>query len=142
MDWLDQMDALLEAENSGPGGIHVVNINTYQRCDPELEEFTYVGRGVYGQTASPLGNPYKVSEDLPRGESLGAYRNWLFERMSDRGSAQRAEMRRLAEVAAGGKDVALACWCHPKHSCHAEIIKEYLDKMVEKILILEQKGSP
>ena len=131
MDWMDQLED--EKKTDGPGDVRVVHVNTYTKM-PGLEEYVYVGRSVPGHEPSVLGNPYKVPKNAPRGSTLEAYRKWLLQQMADKESDQRAEMRRLAELAASGKNLALACWCYPKGSCHAEIIKELVDKMVPKIL--------
>jgi hypothetical protein len=86
----------------------------------------YIGRynSRYGLAASPLGNPYKVTPDVPREKLLEQYRAWLDEQLACDTPARR-EIERLTELARQG-DITLLCWCTPL-SCHGDIVRAVIE---------------
>jgi hypothetical protein len=65
--------------------------------------------------STPYGNPYPITAELSRADSLFAYRRWLWRRL-------RAEPDYLEPL----RGKRLACWCVPL-ACHAEVILALLD---------------
>lgn len=72
------------------------------------EGAVYVGRG------SRWGNPFPISEAMPREITILQYRQWLMMRPN------------LVIELALRKPTALACWCAPK-ACHADVLAEALE---------------
>jgi hypothetical protein len=70
---------------------------------------TYVGR------PSPLGNPFRLSEDSDRNTAVRKYRVWIWGQIQARNSTV------LEALAALNEDSILGCWCKPLE-CHADII--------------------
>ena len=95
----------------------------------------YVGRAAprKGLKASPLANPYRLSEKqaigygvrlCTREEIVGLYRRYVLGDRDD--AAVRAELDRLLALYREHGRLTLVCWCSPK-PCHAEVIREYLE---------------
>jgi len=76
----------------------------------------YIGRanGHAQLEASPLANPFKVSE-YGRGGTLGHYRRWLWGRIQAGDTAVIEALRAIDET------TVLVCWCVPG-PCHAEVV--------------------
>lgn len=95
----------------------------------------YIGRAMprQGLKASPLGNPFKVTEYAERAMYL--YSDWLREH-STRYTPQREELHKLLVRLERGEDLALACWCktkeRPDAPCHGDVIKAVLEQAVYK----------
>lgn len=104
--------------------IYVVNKKYYkQDCE-------YVGR------PSKLGNPYShldygIAKFRCRTveESISKYRYWIYQQIKLGNQDVKQELRRLIKIAKDG-DLILGCWCVPFTDCHAEIIKELIQKAI------------
>lgn len=106
--------------------ITVVNIK--QSKDPAQ---IYIGRSMKTQKlkASPLANPFRLSDSKSRDQCLNQYRNWLNGQLQI-SSPARAELRRLIELAKESP-LKLACWCAPE-TCHGDIIREKILEALEE----------
>lgn len=106
--------------------ITVVNIK--QSKDPDQ---IYIGRSMKTQKlkASPLANPFRLSDSKSREQCLSQYRNWLNGQLQINSPA-RAELGRLVELAKKFP-LKLACWCAPE-SCHGDIIREKIIEALEE----------
>jgi len=62
-------------------------------------------------------NPFKISDELSRVESLEKYRTYLQDKIKNKQTLKRFNKLK-------GKN--LGCWCHPE-SCHGDIIMEFLN---------------
>lgn len=93
--------------NAGLRSTTVVNVRT-QACD------VYIGRAVRGWPASPFGNPFRVTSELPRGQAIAQYRQWI--------QSQPALLARLEEL----RGKRLGCWCKPR-ACHGDVLVELLE---------------
>ncbi len=106
-------------------GIHIVNKKFYKGpCE-------YVGRpsilgNVYSSKPSKLAKFKTNSVE----ESILRYRIWLDEQINIENEDVIAELMRLAEIAKNS-DLILGCWCYPFTECHAEVIKEALEIILE-----------
>ena len=80
----------------------------------------YIGRlpkGEYNKWAYPKELRESFPEGTPRQTIIDAYEDYLLskpELMAD-----------LHEL----KYKTLGCWCRPKHTCHGDILKKYVDKL-------------
>lgn len=72
---------------------------------------------------SVLGNPFPIGQgpNSTRDEVIARYRLHLWDRFQQEDPAVMAELRRLGDLDAQGKNVALVCWCAPL-ACHAEVV--------------------
>lgn len=91
----------------------------------------YVGRGSYGKTASPLGNPFVVGRDGARGECVKLYEEWLPQQIARGNVAVVNELERLVGVLRKNGTLTLVCWCAP-HTCHAETIAKAVAALYER----------
>jgi len=83
----------------------------------------YRGAGIYIGRPSLLGNPYSVSV-YGRQKAIRLYRQWLWDRIKERGEVY-AELKRLAEIVKQG-DLTLICWCAPD-PCHGDQVKRSIE---------------
>ena len=79
----------------------------------------YIGRAGRGQDGY-FGNPFTLSAGQSRGASLDKYRSYFYERLKND-----QEFRNSVN---GLKGKTLGCFCKP-HSCHGDIIAEYLNSL-------------
>ncbi|TXH50677.1 MAG: DUF4326 domain-containing protein [Desulfurellales bacterium] len=110
--------------------IEVVNLKRVQlpsRVDEAV--VVYVGRRMPGRSGSPLANPFKLQPGQTRGHCLQQYREWLDAQLT-RDTAAKRELSRLAGIARE-ESLLLACWCAPA-LCHADVIKERIEKLLEE----------
>lgn len=91
----------------------------------------YVGRGSYGKTASPLGNPFVVGRDGARGECVKKYEQWLPEQIARGNAAVINELKRLVAILRKNGTLTLVCWCAP-HACHAEPVAKAVMALYER----------
>lgn len=72
---------------------------------------------------SVLGNPFPIGQgpNSTRDAVIARYRLHLWDRFKQEDPAVMAELQRLGEMDAQGKNVALVCWCAPL-ACHADVI--------------------
>jgi hypothetical protein len=85
---------------------------------------TYRGEGIYIGRPSLLGNPFEIGVHGERGDVIGLYRLWLWNRILEQGEVY-AELKRLARLAKRGH-LTLICWCVPK-PCHGRVVQRALD---------------
>ena len=102
---------------------HITIVN---RRDGEHRGATYCGR------PSPLGNPFRITQNRDRDASIKAYRALLTVIMSEFPSARSNKHRETYEALQDliqqyedGNDLVLECWCAPR-PCHCEVIKEVI----------------
>ena len=98
--------------------IRVVN-KRYKYVAADDEVLVYVGR------PSVLGNPFPMHNESERDHVIAQYRQWL-DAQRRTNSAAWQEVERLAQQAAGGKSLALQCYCAPR-KCHADVIKSAIE---------------
>lgn len=98
-----------------------------------VRDGVYVGREVYRQTGSPLGNPFQGPDAIER------FRAWLKAAIravaggvGDLAQQQAvAELERLRDLLAEGGRLTLVCWCAP-HPCHADVIAAAIIWLLER----------
>lgn len=95
--------------------LHPITITNRHHKGPKGE---YIGRG------SPLGNPYPITQALPRAQAIAKYKIWLQAKMDAQDPTVIKELTRLY-VLAEKQPIALECFCYPK-PCHGEIIRRAL----------------
>jgi hypothetical protein len=119
--------------------IQIANFKNFKSQEALTEEFgdkwTYVGREnkSYHLEGNALGNPFKPQQ-RGVGETLGQYRQWLWQKIQQGDRQVMSELAKLAKQAEAGEEVAIVCWCHP-NPCHAEVIKSALEsEKVQQII--------
>ena len=108
--------------------ITVINVRGIKYPDDSI---IYVGRQTGQWSESPLGNPFKLTNESERDSLITKYKNWLWGKMKDDHSAQSIELRRIADMSKRG-DIKLGCWCTPK-ACHADVIKAAVEYLIMRI---------
>lgn len=81
--------------------------------------------------ASALGNPFRMSCEIEREEVCKKYEQWFYEQIASNNVAFMNELRMLYIIHKQYGKLRLFCWCYPKR-CHAETIKRFLEKYIEK----------
>lgn len=101
--------------------INVVNKKTHTPTDRDV----YIGRGGRGLKCSPLANPYKITKDCTREQSIDMYRSWFDIAITDNPMVthESSVILRMAQEPGG---VNLVCWCAPL-PCHGDVIKEMIE---------------
>jgi hypothetical protein len=81
---------------------------------------TYVGHAGprHGWPESDFANPFLREPGLDLPEMLRRYRGWLAE--------QPDLLARISDGELTGR--ALGCWCVPQHACHAQILRDYVER--------------
>jgi hypothetical protein len=104
------------------GTSDVVNFKQYGSVAALSQAFgdrwRYIGRANQraGLAASPLANPYKVSDyGGQRGATLDDYRHWLWGRIVAGDAAVLAALRGITA------ETVLVCWCKPG-PCHGDVV--------------------
>lgn len=97
-------------------------VNHYHLC---FEENEYIGRG------SPLGNPFKITYEMPREDAIKAYAKWLLEQIQAGNQEVIGELDRLAGIAMEKGKLILRCYCAPK-PCHGDVIKRVLLEAIQE----------
>lgn len=113
-------------------------INTHHLKNKKVGE--YIGRG------SPLGNPYSHLEGTTalykvatREEAIKQYRIWLQKQIEQPNFKVIEELDRLAYKAISEGSLKLRCYCAPA-PCHGDVIKEFLEKAIERFYREELRG--
>jgi hypothetical protein len=96
-----------ETHKDRGGKTTVVNVRK-EPCD------VYIGRAMPRWTASPFGNPFRVTGDLSRVAAIAQYREWLL---------QQPDLLEQLEELRGKR---LGCWCKPL-ACHGDVLVELLE---------------
>lgn len=86
---------------------------------PVRNKRTYKGPGIYIGRPSKWGNPFVISEKMPREKAIEKYTTWLL------GKIASGEIT-LEELAALSGHT-LICWCHPL-PCHGDVLAEFADQ--------------
>lgn len=128
--------------------ITVANVKDLGSPDTWEPWCVYVGRANprKGLKASPLANPYRLSEQqaigygvrlCTREEILGLYRRYVLGSRDD--AAVRDELGRILALYRTRGRLTLVCWCvtwdgtgEAPGRCHAEVIREYLASAAER----------
>lgn len=84
---------------------------------------TFSGEGEYIGRGSPLGNPFKISEDLSRHMAIHRYAVWFKINLD---GMYIHEINRLFTILCSKQKLTLICHCFPKE-CHGDIIKQVLE---------------
>lgn len=92
----------------------------------------YCGRKYGGYRQSPLANVPRKKGQQP-GDTLPAYKSWLWGQMQDSNSPAMKELQRIRKIEEGSLTgrVILMCWCHDAQKCHCSVIYKairWLDK--------------
>jgi hypothetical protein len=108
--------------------IYVVNKKTFKRKSKDCA--FYVGR------PSVLGNPFEIGKDGIRQAVIQKYKDYIdrhLHNLSDNNYLSKQIKIEISNLVALAKisDLYLVCWCAPE-SCHADIIKEILEKRLNK----------
>ena len=103
-------------------------LNKYK--DP-VKDAIYIGRG------SPLGNPFPITNELPRLEAIEKYRDWLYEQVSILNPTVINELIRFAEIVKEKNELKIYCFCKP-HPCHGDVIKEYVEFLLSEPNLLNE----
>lgn len=86
---------------------------------------TYTGEGFYIGRPSPLGNPFKISQDQTRKECILRYENWILEEIHKNNLEILNALDELFNSLIDNQELYLICWCSPK-LCHGNVIKDIL----------------
>lgn len=84
--------------------------------------------------SSPLGNPFSLKFEKDRDIVCDNYHKLFYKRLNSSPEEYKKvknELQRLKEIYQKYNVLNLYCWCRPKR-CHAETIKEYLIKELNK----------
>lgn len=89
----------------------------------------YIGRSMpnLGLKGSKFANPYKLSDDEPRGATIERYRVWLW------GQIRTGKITMQDLLALEGKD--LVCFCKQKSkevACHGDVVKAAVEWAVKR----------
>lgn len=79
--------------------------------------------------SSLFGNRFKMRDESDRDKVCVLYKKWFYDKLYD--STIQAELSILKGILIKYGKLNLFCWCSPKR-CHADIIKEYLLKDLER----------
>lgn len=97
----------------------------------------YKGKCEYVGRPSILGNIYSSKDSSIAKhktnsveESIKKYKEWLYREIDNGNDDVILELYRLANIAKT-KDLILGCWCFPFNRCHAEVIKEVIETILE-----------
>lgn len=85
-------------------------LNKYKDEIPSVS--VYIGRG------SPLGNPIKITDQVPREQAIKEYEPWLVKKLLERDDKVEEAFRKLKSSS------KLVCFCKPK-ACHGDVIVKY-----------------
>lgn len=106
-----------------------------RKSRPTDNDVAYNPGQIVVSVASPssLGNPFKVSNNYPVGEVIRDYRIWLkglFEtaKITKRPDRVVLRLEHLRREHLAGKEIILLCYCRTDEPCHADVIREYLQK--------------
>lgn len=94
-------------------------------------ECEYVGRpsilgNIYSSKQSSIAK-YKTSSVE---ESIELYKEYIINKINEEDETIIKELYRLSEIAKNGH-LVLGCWCFPFNKCHAEVIKEIIELILE-----------
>lgn len=83
----------------------------------------YIGRANANLNlkANPLANPFPISDNCTREQSIAKYRQWLFQKIKENDSQVMAQLNILKLIIMKKIPTQLVCYCHPK-PCHGEVI--------------------
>ena len=107
----------------------MIEVDKYPNTRKGFHTF-YVGR------PNPLGNPFEMRENCKhtqaeRDRVCDLYDEYFLKEIKKEDSKLRKAVISLYRVAKEGKNILLLCHCHPKR-CHAETIRRFLEKQLEK----------
>ena len=92
-------------------------------------KYRYRRAGELIMRGTPLGNPFSLGKDGDRETVIKKYKKWFDEKIKNNDPIITTEIQRLFDIAMHG-NLHLLCVCKPQE-CHGDIIKEYLDKLLE-----------
>lgn len=93
-----------------------MQVLNYYKCGKTIpENAVYIARGQphLGLPHSKFANPFKLSEDEPRGATIERYKKWLWEQIK----SGKITLEDLLELE--NKDVV--CFCSPA-PCHGDVV--------------------
>ena len=91
----------------------------------------YIGRGDRNNEASPLANPFPITPNRDRDQSIAQFKKYLWNKIQRYISFGEidltvAEFLYLCRKNQYGEDIALRCYCAPK-PCHGDVIKAAIE---------------
>lgn len=99
------------------------------------EDKIYIGRynKTYNLQASILANPFIITSEEQREESIKKYTKYIFSKYClGKGSIYK-ELNELANLYIINNNINLICWCTPKQ-CHGDILKKLIILISKSIL--------
>jgi hypothetical protein len=112
----------------------MITISNIKDNDSPIMENT-VHFWVERTSKSPLGNPFRLKDpdnDEERNQVIEKYEQWFNYQLAHKNEKVCHKLKEMLEVLLDGSNIDLMCWCAPKR-CHAEIIKNHLEKRLEQI---------
>lgn len=91
---------------------------------------TYKGEGFLVDRTTPVGNPFFMKDESQRDEVCDKYKEWFYSVLfyNNLNYEFINYLKKLLKHYKQFGEITLICWCAPKR-CHAETIKEWLEKM-------------
>lgn len=95
----------------------------------------YVGR------PSPLGNPFRVTDESQREEACRNYHEWISTQIREQNPMVVSELSSILDSLRRGEDTVLTCYCAPKQ-CHSEsIYRIVMNALLKEILVKFNQGK-
>lgn len=102
----------------------------------------YIGRGgSQGIARSPLHNPYPISENTTREQSIDKFKRYSWPLIRDEVTPFYPAIRNIASLLAQGRDIELVCHCAPR-ACHGEVIHRAALWMIENNRVPYSPDAP
>ena len=106
----------------------MIEICNLRNCKVEFDYDVKVDR------TSVLGNPYRMYNETQRNKVCIDYELYFNAQIASNNVEFLNELRRLYKIHKQFGKLRLFCWCYPKR-CHAETIKRFLEKYLEKNIL-------
>jgi hypothetical protein len=90
-------------------------------------------RTIYIGRPSALGNPFPITDDCSREQSIKQYAGWLTKQIDEGNRKVIGALEHIASLTqdASGEAVQLVCYCAPK-ACHGDLIRQVVIKAIER----------
>lgn len=98
--------------------------------------YIYIGRAnkSWGLAQSPLANPFPITKDCDRTQSIALYRKWLWAQikhvLAGGKSAAVDLLVELAQRRLDGEQFYLICWCYPE-PCHGDVVDRAINWIIQ-----------
>jgi hypothetical protein len=80
--------------------------------------------------ATKFGNPFRVTTERNAQEAVNEYMNWLTVPRYDCEMKERKQRILMSLPELRGKN--LACWCKPGAPCHADVLLNIVERLIQK----------